>query len=51
MIDFIRTASLVGLFIVGMVIPLGFMIYGIIDFIKDEIEINRLIKQKFGTKK
>lgn len=50
MIDFIQKTCLLGMFFVGIVIPLCFMVYGIIDFIKDEIEINRMIKQRFGSK-
>lgn len=50
MIDFIQMACLLGMFFVGIIMPLGFIVYGVIVFIKDEIEINRMIKQKFGSK-
>lgn len=34
------------MFLVGVLFPLGMLIYGVVIFIKEEIEINKLIKKK-----
>ena len=34
-----------GMFLVGVLFPLGMIIYGVVIFIKEEIEINKLIKK------
>lgn len=48
MIDFIQTLCLLGILLVGVIFPTCLMIYGTVDFIKDEIEIRKLIKKRFG---
>lgn len=48
MIDIIQTLCLLGILLVGVIFPICLMIYGTVDFIKDEIEIRKLIKRRFG---
>ena len=48
MIDFIQTLCLLGILLVGVIFPTCLMIYGTVDFIKDEIVIRKLIKKRFG---
>lgn len=45
MIGILMSACIFCMFLVGVLVPLGMLIYMIIIFIKDEIEINRLIKR------
>ena len=33
-----------GMFLVGVLFPFGMLIYGVVVSIKDQIEINRLLK-------
>ena len=33
-----------GMFLVGVLVPFGMLIYGVVVAIKDQIEINRLLK-------
>ena len=47
MIDIIQTLCLLGIILVGIIFPTCLMIYGTVDFIKDEIEIRKLIKRRF----
>ena len=49
MIEILEITSIVLMFLVGALFPLGMLIYLTVIFIKDEIEINRLIK-KSGQK-
>ena len=35
---------ILGMFLVGVLIPFGMLIYGVVVSIKDQIEINRLLK-------
>ena len=35
---------ILGMFLVGVLIPFGMLIYGVAVAIKDQIEINRLLK-------
>lgn len=49
MIEILEITSIVLMFLVGALFPLGMLIYLVVIFIKDEIEINRLIK-KSGQK-
>ena len=44
MASILEALCIFGMFLVGVVFPLGLMIYLIYIFIKDEIEINKLIK-------
>lgn len=46
MIDILEIMCIFSMFIVGVLFPLGMLIYGVIIFIKEEIEINKLIKKK-----
>ena len=39
---------ILGMFLVGVLIPVGMLIYGVVIFIKEEIEINRLLKKVKG---
>ena len=48
MTDIIIGICIFGMFLVGVLIPLGMLIYGVVISIKDQIEINRLIKQAKG---
>ena len=45
MIEILEITSIVLMFLVGALFPLGMLIYMVIIFIKDEIEINRLTKR------
>ena len=45
MIDILEIISIFCMFLVGVLFPLGMLIYLIATFIKDEIEINKLIKK------
>lgn len=45
MIDILEIICIFSIFLVGVLFPLGMLIYMVIIFIKDEIEINRLIKR------
>ena len=44
MIGILMSACIFGMFLVGVLFPLGMLIYMTIIFIKEEIEINRLSK-------
>lgn len=44
MIDILEIICVFSIFLVGVLFPLGMLIYMVIIFIKDEIEINRLSK-------
>ena len=44
MIDILMGVCIFCMFLVGVLFPLGMMIYMIVIFIKEEIEINRLSK-------
>ena len=44
MVDILEIMCIFSMFLVGVLFPLGMMIYMIIIFIKEEIEINRLSK-------
>ena len=54
MIDILEIICIFCMFLVGVLFPLGMMIYMIFIFIKEEIEINKLIKssqlQKFDKR-
>ena len=45
MIDILEIMCIFSMFLVGFLVPLGMLIYGVVIFIKDEIEINKLIKK------
>lgn len=45
MIDILELICIFSMFLVGVLFPLGMLIYMVIIFIKDEIEINKLIKR------
>ena len=45
MIDILEIMCIFSMFLVGVLVPLGMLIYGVVIFIKDEIEINKLIKK------
>ena len=45
MVDILEVICIVCMFLVGVLFPLGMMIYMIVIFIKEEIEINKLIKK------
>lgn len=45
MIEILEITSIVLMFLVGALFPLGMLIYMVIIFIKDEIEINKLSKR------
>ena len=45
MIDILEIICIYCMFIVGVLFPLGMLIYGVVIFIKEEIEINKLIKK------
>ena len=44
MIDILMGVCIFCMFLVGVLFPLGIMIYMIVIFIKEEIEINKLSK-------
>lgn len=44
MIGTLMGICILGMFLVGVLIPFGMLIYGVVIFIKDQIEINRLLK-------
>ena len=44
MIDILEIICVFGIFLVGILIPFSMMIYMVIIFIKEQIEINRLSK-------
>ena len=44
MIDILELICIFSMFLVGVLFPLGMLIYMTIIFIKEEIEINRLSK-------
>ena len=46
MVDILEFMCIFCMFLVGVLVPLGMMIYMIFIFIKEEIEINKLIKKK-----
>ena len=50
MIEILEITSIVLMFLVGALFPLGMLIYLVVIFIKDEIEINRLIKKSGQNK-
>ena len=45
MIDILEIICVFSIFLIGVLFPLGMLIYMVIIFIKDEIEINKLIKR------
>ena len=44
MIGTLMGMCVLGMFLVGVLIPFGMLIYGVVVAIKDQIEINRLFK-------
>ena len=44
MIGTLLGICILGMFLVGVLIPFGMLIYGVVVSIKDQIEINRLLK-------
>lgn len=44
MIGTLMGMCIIGMFLVGVLIPFGMLIYGVVVAIKDQIEINRLLK-------
>ena len=44
MIDTLLGICILGMFLVGVLIPVGMLIFGVVVAIKDQIEINRLLK-------
>ena len=44
MIGTLMGMRVLGMFLVGVLIPFGMLIYGVVVAIKDQIEINRLLK-------
>ena len=48
MMDILIGICIFGMFLVGVLIPFGMLIYGVVVTVKDQIEINRLIKQAKG---
>ena len=46
MIDILEIMCIFSMFLVGVLVPLGMLIYVVVIFIKEEIEINKLIKKK-----
>ena len=50
MIEILEITSIVLMFLVGALFPLGMLIYLVVIFIKDEIEINRSIKKEWSKK-
>ena len=51
MFDILEIICIFSMFIVGVLFPLGMLIYGAIIFIKEEIEINKLIKNSSQLQK
>lgn len=51
MIDILEIMCIFSMFLVGILVPLGMLIYGVIIFIKEEIEINKLIKKSSQLQK
>ena len=45
MIDILEIICIFCMFLVAVLFPLGMLIYGVVIFIKEEIEINKLIKK------
>ena len=45
MIDILEIICIFSMFLVGVLVPLGMIIYGVVIFINEEIEINKLIKK------
>ena len=45
MINILEFICLFGIFLVGILIPFSMMVYMIIIFIKEQVEINKLIKR------
>lgn len=39
---------ILGMFLVGVLIPFGMLVYGVVVAIKDQIEINRLLEKIKG---
>ena len=46
MVDILEIMCIFSMFLVGVLVPLEMLIYGVVIFIKEEIEINKLIKKK-----
>ena len=44
MIGTLMGMCVLGMFLVGVLIPVGMLIFGVVVAIKDQIEINRLLK-------
>ena len=44
MINTLVGICIIGMFLVGVLIPFGMLMYGVVVAIKDQIEINRLLK-------
>ena len=51
MIDILEIMCIFSMFLVGVLFPLGMLIYGVVIFIKEEIEINKLIKKSSQLQK
>ena len=45
MVDILEIICIFSMFLVGVLVPLGMLIYGVVIFIKEAIEINKLIKK------
>lgn len=44
MISTLAAICIFGMFLVGVLVPFGMLIYGVVVAVKDQIEINRLLK-------
>ena len=51
MIGSLEAKCIFCMFLVGVLVPLGMIIYGVVIFIKEEIEINKLIKKSSQLQK
>ena len=46
MVDILEIMCIFSMFLVGVLVPLGMLIYGVVVLIKEEVEINKLIKKQ-----
>ena len=51
MVDILEIMCIFSMFLVGVLVPLGMIIYGVVIFIMEEIEINKLIKKSSQLQK
>ena len=51
MIGILMSACIICMFLVGVLFPLGILIYMTVIYIKEEIEINKLIKKSSQLQK